>query len=82
MHKAGFDGVEIHAANEYLPERLLQTNTSMQSDEYRGPEVRNCVHFVLGIISAVIAALGTDRVCIRLSPRSTFQGGCLCVCWG
>jgi 2,4-dienoyl-CoA reductase-like NADH-dependent reductase (Old Yellow Enzyme family) len=61
MHKAGFDGVEIHAVNEYLPERILQTNTSMQTDEYRGPEVLNCVRFVLGITSAVVAALGTDR---------------------
>jgi NADPH2 dehydrogenase len=74
VHKAGFDGVEIHAANGYLPDQFLQTNTNERTDEYGGPEVRNRVRFVLEITSAVVAAIGADRVGIRLSPWSTFQG--------
>ncbi|KAI0255565.1 FMN-linked oxidoreductase [Lactifluus subvellereus] len=74
VHKAGFDGVEIHAANGYLPDQFLQTNTNERTDEYGGPEVRNRVRFVLEVIGATVSAVGADRVGIRLSPWSTYQG--------
>ena len=78
VHKAGFDGVEIHAANGYLPDQFLQTNTNKRTDEYGGP-VRNRVRFVLEVTDAIASAVGADRVGIRLSPWSTYQGGWVCV---
>jgi len=74
VHKAGFDGVEIHAANGYLPDQFLQTNTNERTDEYGGPEVHNRVRFALEVTDAVVNAVGADRVGIRISPWSTYQG--------
>ena len=66
MLKAGFDGVEIHAANGWLPDQFLQTNTNTWTDEYGGT-VENRVHLVLEITDAVVKVVGADRVGIRLS---------------
>ena len=71
--RAGFDGVEIHAANGYLPDQFLQTNANARTDAYGG-SVQNRARFVLEIASAVVKAVGAERVGIRLSPWSTFQG--------
>jgi NADPH2 dehydrogenase len=70
--RAGFDGVEIHAANGYLPDQFLQTNANERTDGYGG-SVRNRVRFVLEVTDAVVEAVGAHRVGIRLSPWSTFQ---------
>ena len=72
---AGFDGVEIHAANGYLPDQFLQTVTNARTDSYGG-SVENRVRFVLEITEAVVNAVGANKVGIRLSPWSTFQGKC------
>ena len=72
---AGFDGVEIHAANGYLPDQFLQTNTNKRTDSYGG-SVENRARFVLEITEAVVKAVGANKVGIRLSPWSTFQGEC------
>lgn len=71
--KAGFDGVEIHAANGYLPDQFLQTNTNTRTDEYGG-SIENRTRFVLEIADAVVKAVGAERTGIRLSPWSTYQG--------
>jgi NADPH2 dehydrogenase len=71
--RAGFDGVEIHAANGYLPDQFLQTNTNSRTDAYGG-SVQNRARFVLEVADAVVKAVGADRVGIRFSPWSTFQG--------
>jgi NADPH2 dehydrogenase len=71
--RAGFDGVEIHAANGYLPDQFLQTNTNTRTDEYGG-SVQNRARFVLEVTDAVVKAVGADKVGIRFSPWSTFQG--------
>jgi len=71
--KAGFDGVEIHSANGYLPDQFLQTNTNTRTDEYGG-SIENRARFVLEIADAVVKAVGAERVGIRFSPWSTFQG--------
>jgi NADPH2 dehydrogenase len=71
--KAGFDGVEIHAANGYLPDQFLQTNTNTRTDEYGGT-IENRARFVMEIANAVVKAVGAERTGIRLSPWSTFQG--------
>ena len=70
--QAGFDGVEIHAANGYLPDQFLQTNANNRTDAYGG-SVQNRVRFVLEVTDAVVKAVGAHRVGIRLSPWSTFQ---------
>jgi NADPH2 dehydrogenase len=71
--RAGFDGVEIHAANGYLPDQFLQTNTNTRTDAYGG-SVQNRARFVLEVTDAVVKAVGADKVGIRFSPWSTFQG--------
>ena len=71
--KAGFDGVEIHAANGYLPDQFLQTNTNARTDEYGG-SIENRARFVLEIADAIVKAVGANKVGIRLSPWSTYQG--------
>jgi NADPH2 dehydrogenase len=73
--RAGFDGVEIHAANGYLPDQFLQTNTNTRTDSYGG-SVENRARFVLEITEAVVNAVGANKVGIRFSPWSTFQGEC------
>ncbi len=74
--RAGFDGVEIHGANGYLVDQFLQSNANSRTDAYGG-SVRNRARFVLEVVGAVAEAIGADRVGIRLSPWSTFQGECV-----
>ena len=76
VHGAGFDGVEIHAANGYLPDQFLQTNSNARTDLYGG-SVENRVRFVLEVTEAVVNAVGANKVGIRFSPWATYQGGCL-----
>jgi NADPH2 dehydrogenase len=75
--RAGFDGVEIHAANGYLPDQFTQTNSNSRTDEYGG-SVRNRARFVLEVAGGIVRAIGAEKVGIRLSPWSTNQGegGC------
>lgn len=66
---AGFDGVEIHAANGYLLEQFLRDSTNQRSDEYGG-SIANRLKFTLAAVDAAIEVFGADRVGIRLSPVS------------
>jgi N-ethylmaleimide reductase len=65
--EAGFDGVEIHAANGYLLEQFLQTRSNRRSDAYGG-SIENRCRLVLEITRAVCKVWGAERVGIRLSP--------------
>ncbi len=66
--EAGFDGVELHAANGYLIEQFLNANVNQRTDAYgEGPQGRN--RFALEVARATVAAIGADRVGIRLSPH-------------
>lgn len=65
---AGFDGVEIHAANGYLIDQFLQDSTNHRADEYGGT-VENRARFLLEITDAVTAVWGPDRVGVHLRPR-------------
>ena len=67
---AGFDGVELHAANGYLLEQFLSPCSNLRTDEYGGSIVRRC-SFVLEIATAVAEAIGKEKVGIRLSPYGT-----------
>ncbi len=66
--KAGFDGVEIHGANGYLPDQFLQTGTNHRTDDYGGP-VENRARFLLEVTDAAISVWGADRVGVHLSPQ-------------
>ena len=66
---AGFDGVEIHAANGYLLEQFLRDSTNQRSDDYGGPR-ENRARLMLEVTAAVVGVCGADRVGIRLSPLS------------
>ena len=69
---AGFDGVEIHAANGYLPDQFLRDGTNRRTDAYGG-SVQNRARFLLDIVRSVIGVWGPDRVGVRLSPGGTFN---------
>jgi len=70
--EAGFDGVELHAANGYLIEQFLNANVNQRTDGYgAGIEGRN--RFALEVARATVAAIGSDRVGIRLSPYGVFN---------
>jgi len=65
---AGFDGVEIHGANGYLPNQFLNIGSNQRTDEYGGT-IENRARFMLEILDAVVDACGADRVGIHLSPQ-------------
>lgn len=69
---AGFDGVELHAANGYLLEQFLHPHTNHRSDGYGGSASARA-RFVVETTQAVAAEVGHERVGIRLSPHSTFN---------
>ena len=69
---AGCDGVELHAANGYLLEQFIRPTSNQRSDRYGG-SIENRARFVLEVAEAAIAAIGADRVGIRLSPYGTFN---------
>ncbi|KAJ5574378.1 uncharacterized protein N7459_008805 [Penicillium hispanicum] len=70
---AGFDGVEIHAANGYLIDQFIQDVTNKRTDRWGG-SVENRSRFAVEITRAVVDAIGADRTGIRFSPFSSFQG--------
>ncbi len=69
---AGFDGVELHAANGYLLEQFLSPFSNLRTDEYGG-SIANRARFVLETVTAVAAAIGTDKVGIRISPMNVYN---------
>jgi len=70
--QAGFDFVEIHAANGYLLNQFLSSNTNQRSDAYGG-SLENRARFVLEVIDAVIRGIGASKVGVRLSPQGVFN---------
>jgi N-ethylmaleimide reductase len=69
---AGFDGVEIHAGNGYLLDQFLRSSTNHRSDAYGGSK-ENRARLLLEVLDAVCAAIGNDRVGLRLSPVTPFN---------
>jgi len=65
--RAGFDMVEVHAANAYLLNQFLATGTNQRTDQYGG-SLENRARFPLEVVDAVIDVYGADRVGIRMTP--------------
>ena len=70
--EAGFDGVEIHAANGYLVDQFINTASNKRSDEYGG-SIENRSRFALEVAQKVTAAIGAERTGIRISPNGAFN---------
>ena len=70
--EAGFDGVEIHAANGYLIDEFLQSKTNHRTDEYGG-NVENRYRFLKEVVEAVTSVLSAQRVGVRLSPNGQYN---------
>ncbi len=69
---AGFDGVELHAANGYLMEQFLNPISNKRTDEF-GATSEGRQKFVLEVIKQAAAAIGADRIGIRISPYGAFN---------
>src|SRR6516164_6417586 len=67
---AGFDGVEVHAANGYLIDQFLRDRTNKRSDRYGG-SIENRARFLLEVMDAVTSRIGRERVGVRISPMNT-----------
>lgn len=71
--EAGFDGVELHGANGYLVDQFIQDVSNHRNDEFGG-SIENRSRFPLQVLEALVSAIGSDKVGLRLSPWSDFQG--------
>ena len=69
---AGFDGVELHGANGYLIDQFLNTKSNRRADRWGG-SVENRIRFAVEVAKAVAAAIGADRVGIRISPHGVYN---------
>lgn len=67
---AGFDGVEIHAANGYLLDEFIRDDSNQRTDEYGGA-IDNRIRLLIEVATAVCEAVGADKVGVRLSPMSS-----------
>jgi N-ethylmaleimide reductase len=67
---AGFDGVEVHAANGYLIDQFLRDQTNKRTDHYGG-SIENRSRFLMEVVDAVSAAVGAERTGVRISPQNT-----------
>jgi 2,4-dienoyl-CoA reductase-like NADH-dependent reductase (Old Yellow Enzyme family) len=71
--RAGFDGVQLHAANGYLIDQFLRDNSNFRDDIYGGP-VENRVRLLAEVTQALADEIGADRTGVRLSPNGDVQG--------
>lgn len=70
---AGFDGVQLHAANGYLVDQFLRDGTNRRTDRYGGP-VENRIRLLVEVTETLIGVAGADRTGVRLSPNDDPQG--------
>lgn len=71
--KAGFDGVQIHAANGYLIDQFLRDGANLRTDAYGG-SVANRIRLLSEVAERVVSVAGADRTGVRLSPNGESQG--------
>jgi N-ethylmaleimide reductase len=71
--QAGFDGVELHAANGYLIDQFLQDGCNKRTDRYGG-NIENRARLLLEVVDAMTAVWGADRVGVRIGPDGRWNG--------
>lgn len=64
---AGFDGIEIHAANGYLIDQFLRSGSNKRTDDYGG-SIENRARFLFEVVDVIVAEIGAGRTAIRISP--------------
>jgi N-ethylmaleimide reductase len=69
---AGFDGVELHAGNGYLPDQFLQDGINKRTDMYGG-SIENRSRFLLQVVDALVSVWGGNRVAVRIAPSGTWN---------
>ena len=69
---SGFDGVELHAANGYLPDEFLQNGSNKRTDEYGG-SIENRCRFLLEVVEAMCSVWGGNRVAVRIAPSGSWN---------
>ncbi|VEU22202.1 DEKNAAC103222 [Brettanomyces naardenensis] len=74
VDRAGFDIVELHAANMFLLNQFLEEASNQRTDQYGG-SIENRSRFVLEVVDGVIEAVGADRTAVRISRYCRSQGG-------
>jgi len=70
---AGFDGVELHAGNGYLPDQFLQDGVNRRTDSYGG-SLKNRSRFLLQVVEALVSVWGGNRVAVRIAPGGRWNG--------
>jgi N-ethylmaleimide reductase len=71
--EAGFDGVELHGANGYLIDQFFNTATNQRTDRWGG-SIENRIRFAVEVAKAAVAAIGAERIGMRISPYGAFNG--------
>lgn len=72
VFECGFDGVEIHGGNGYLPEQFLSSNINKRTDAYGGTPEKRCT-FVIELMEALAAAIGSEKLALRLTPFGLYN---------
>lgn len=71
--EAGFDGIELHAANGYLINQFIDSEANNRTDEYGG-SIENRLRFLSEVVAAMVDAIGADKVGVRLAPFTSLNG--------
>jgi N-ethylmaleimide reductase len=71
--EAGFDGIQLHAANGYLIDQFLRDNANFRTDDYGGP-IENRIRLLGDVTERLVQAIGKEHVGVRLSPNGEVQG--------